>query len=137
MAQAWHFSGWVCAYLSEPEKAIERVVRALRLSPFDSFTFMAYGALAFANFMAGRHSEAAMWAQRSVHEQPSFLPALRMQAANLALCGQMEPAHRTMRRIRALDARLRIADVRELTPIQDAVKLAQYEHGLRLAGLPE
>jgi hypothetical protein len=42
-----------------------------------------------------------------------------------------------MRRIRALDARLRIADVRELTPIQDAVKLAQYEHGLRLAGLPE
>jgi hypothetical protein len=98
---------------------------------------MAYGALAFANFMAGRYGDAATWAHRSAREQPNFLPALRMHAANLALSGQLEPAKRTMRRILELAPQLRIADIRELTPIQDTSKLAQYEQGLRLAGLPE
>ena len=36
-AQAWNSGGWVKNFLGEPELAIERFARAMRLSPFDPF----------------------------------------------------------------------------------------------------
>ncbi|MGC2025627.1 adenylate/guanylate cyclase domain-containing protein, partial [Bradyrhizobium sp.] len=35
LAEAWHFGGWAKLWLGEPEPAIERFARALRLSPLD------------------------------------------------------------------------------------------------------
>ena len=35
LAEAWNFGGWVKNWLGEPEPAIERFARAMRLSPLD------------------------------------------------------------------------------------------------------
>src|SRR3984893_10587236 len=35
LAEAWHFGGWVKIWLGEPEAAIERFARAIRLRPLD------------------------------------------------------------------------------------------------------
>ena len=35
LAEAWYFGGWVKIWLGEPEAAIERFARAMRLSPLD------------------------------------------------------------------------------------------------------
>ncbi len=35
LAEAWNFGGWVKIWLGEPEAAIERFARAMRLSPLD------------------------------------------------------------------------------------------------------
>ena len=35
LAEAWSFGGWVKIWLGEPEAAIERFARAMRLSPLD------------------------------------------------------------------------------------------------------
>ena len=35
LAEAWSFGGWVKIFLGEPEPAIERFARAMRLSPLD------------------------------------------------------------------------------------------------------
>ena len=35
LAEAWYYGGWVKNFLGEPEAAIERFARAMRLSPLD------------------------------------------------------------------------------------------------------
>ena len=39
LAWAWLFSGWSKVWLGEPEAAIERTARAMRLSPNDPHSF--------------------------------------------------------------------------------------------------
>jgi hypothetical protein len=46
-------------WLGEPEDAIRRVNRALRLSPNDSQVFNMHSAWRFAHFFAGRYAEAS------------------------------------------------------------------------------
>ena len=137
LAIAWHFRGWVSCYLGQPEDAIERVGRAMRLSPFDPFNFLAQGAIAVSHFIAGRYDEASSWAQKAVREQPNFAPALRIFAASCAMAGRLEEAQKAMIGVRQLDPALRISDVRQVTPIRRPEDLARYEEGLRKAGLPD
>jgi len=137
LAMAWHFSGWVNVWLGEHEMAIERLGRAVRLSPLDPFTFLAQGALALAHFVAERYDAAVGCAQNSIREQPNFAPAIRILAASCAFAGRRELAEKTMTRVRQLAPALRISDVKNITPLRRADDLARYTEGLRLAGLPE
>ena len=88
LAWAWLFSGWVRVWLGESEVVIDRVSRALRLSPTDPHSYSMYSALAFAHFAAGRYSEAVSWAEMAVQEKPSFLLATCIAAASNALAGR-------------------------------------------------
>jgi adenylate cyclase len=137
LASAWHFSGWVSAYLGDPDTGIERIARAIRLSPLDPFAFLAYGAMAFANIVAGRYEEATTWAQKSVRERPSFMASIRMLAAGQAKSGRLDEARATMARMRELDPAFRVADVKAVTPLRRPEDLARYADALRLAGLPD
>jgi tetratricopeptide (TPR) repeat protein len=88
LAWAWLFSAWVKAWTGEPETAIERVARAMRLSPNDSQIFSMQTATAAAHFFAGRYAEAFSWAERAAREKPSFLLASAVAAASGALAGR-------------------------------------------------
>jgi tetratricopeptide (TPR) repeat protein len=46
-AHAWNASGWVCAFQSQPNRSIESLQHAIRLSPFDPLSWMFAGGLAF------------------------------------------------------------------------------------------
>jgi tetratricopeptide (TPR) repeat protein len=52
LATAWLLSGWIRAFLGEPEVAIEHLTLAMRLSPLDPLTFLAQGGIAWAHFFA-------------------------------------------------------------------------------------
>src|SRR5262249_697066 len=62
LAWAWYLSGWLKVWVGEPDVAIDRISRALRLSPLDPFTFFMQSATAYAHFIDGRYAEAASWA---------------------------------------------------------------------------
>ena len=87
LAAAWIFSGWVKVWLGEPEMAIEREARAMRLSPHDPQIFNMQAATAAAHFFAGRYAEALSWAEMSIREQPDFIPSTVVAAASAALAG--------------------------------------------------
>ncbi|MFQ3452072.1 tetratricopeptide repeat protein [Bradyrhizobium sp. UFLA01-814] len=59
LAEAWNFGGWVKIWLGEPEAAIERFARALRLSPLDPWLMAMRAGTAYAHFfwtaMTKRH----------------------------------------------------------------------------------
>jgi adenylate cyclase len=136
LAWAWYFSGWVKVYLGEPETAIQRATRAMRLSPNDTHLFNMQAVVAYGHFLAGRFGEAVSWAEMAVRERSSHLSAWRVLAASHALSGQQEKAHKAMARVRDLDPALRLSNLNDVIPFRPK-DLALLADGLRQAGLPE
>ena len=125
-------------YLGEPEAAIERFARAMRLSPLDPLAVGMRSGTAFAHFLLGRYDQAASWAAMALQDNPDFQTALRIQAASNAMAGRPERAYKAMARLRQLNPALRVSNLKDVrAPYRRAEDLSRYEEGLRKAGLPE
>jgi len=137
LAQAWNWGGWVKNFLGEPEPAIERFARAMRLSPFDPFVRAMRGGTAYAHFFLGRYDEAVSWAAMALQDSPDFQPGLRIAAASNAMAGRPEQARRAVARLRQLNPALRVSTLKNVVGPWRVDYLARLEEGLRQAGLPE
>jgi TolB-like protein len=138
LAVAWSFGGWVKTYLGEPEAAIERFARAMRLSPLDPSLLRMRSGTAHAHFFLGRYDEAASWAAMALQDNPDYQPGLRIAAASNAMAGRPEQAHKAVARLRLLNPTLRVSTLKDVVgPFRRAEDLLRYEEGLRQAGLPE
>ena len=138
LAEAWSFGGWVKNWLGEPELAIERFARAMRLSPLDPSLLRMPSGTAHAHFFLGRYDEAASWAAMALQDNPDYQPGLRIAAASNAMAGRPEQAHKAVARLRLLNPTLRVSTLKDvLGPFRRAEDLLRYEEGLRQAGLPE
>ena len=82
---AWLFSGWVKVWIGEPEVAIERFRRAMRLNPQDPLFFQMQAGTALAHFFAGRYDEASTLAETAMRDQPNFILGWCTKAASAAL----------------------------------------------------
>jgi tetratricopeptide (TPR) repeat protein len=136
-AIAWNASGWVRAYLGETEAAIEHFKHAMRLSPVDPEVNRMQAGMATAHLVAGRHEEAASWAQKALREQPTYPTALRLAAASYALADRPQEASQAVARLRQIDPTLRLSTLAERVPLRKPEHLGRYVEGLRKAGLPE
>jgi TolB-like protein/class 3 adenylate cyclase len=137
-AEAWNFGGWVKNFLGEPETAIERFARAMRLSPLDPRATAMRGGTAYAHFFLGRYDKAASWAATALHDNPDYQPGLRIAAASNAMAGRPEQAQKAVSRLRQLNPALRISTLKDVQgPYLRAEDLSRLEEGLRRAGLPE
>src|SRR6201991_3281157 len=138
LAEAWGFAGWVKNWLGEPELAIERFARAIRLSPLDPSLLRMPSGTAHAHFFLGRYDDAASWAAMALQDNPDYQPGLRIAAASNAMAGRPELAHKAVARLRLLNPTLRVSTLKDvLGPFRRAEDLLRYEEGLRQAGLPE
>jgi TolB-like protein/class 3 adenylate cyclase len=137
-AEAWYYGGWVKIWLGEPEAAIKRFARAMRLNPVDPRLVGMRNGIAHAHFFLGRYDEAASWAAMALQDNPDFQPALRQAAASNAMAGRPEQAHEAMARLRQLNPALRVSTLKDVRgPYRRAEDLSLLEEGLRQAGLPE
>jgi TolB-like protein len=138
LAEAWFYGGWVKNFLGEPEAAIERFARAMRLSPLDPRAMSIRSGTAHAYFILGRYDEAASWAEMALQDNPDFQPSLRQAAASNAMAGRPEQAHKAMARLRQLNPALPVSTLKDVVgPYRRAGDLSRYEEGLRRAGLPD
>jgi tetratricopeptide (TPR) repeat protein len=136
-AWAWLFSGWVKVWLGEPQVAVDRIARAMRMSPQDPQFFNMHAAAAWAHFLAGRYAEAVSRAQTALRQQPDYLSALRIVAAGSALTGRLTDARKAIALLRELDPEFRISNIEDRDPLRRPENLASFTEGLRKAGLPE
>jgi adenylate cyclase len=128
----------VSIWLGEPESAIERFARAMRLSPLDPQAIGMQNGATHAHFFLGHYDDAASWAAMVLQGNPDFQPALRMDAASHAMARRPEQADQAMLRLRQLNPALRVSNLKDLLgPYRRAEDLSRYEEGLRQAGLPE
>ena len=136
LAAAWRFSGYVRAFLGDPELAIEHLQRAIRLSPLDPLIFIVQNGIVLAHFFAGRYEEALEWALKALRQNPNYAAALIMAAVSGALAGHNEDRDRAVTRLRELDPQVSIANFTNVWPLRRAEDLGAFEKGLRLTGLP-
>jgi len=138
LAVAWYYGGYVKLWLGEPEAAIARLARAMRLSPLDPTMPRMQTATADALFYAGRYDEAAAWAATTLRDLPDHHNALRIAAASNALAGRPELARTSIERLRELQPTLSLSTL-HLTqgPYRRAEDVARYAEALRQAGLAE
>jgi tetratricopeptide (TPR) repeat protein len=133
---AWFFSAWVRLMLGEPEIAIERFARAMRLNPNDPQIYATQEGMAAAHFAAGRYTEALSWAKAAIREKPTFVAAMSMAAASAALAGHLSEAQEAAAKLRQLEPNLRVSDLKE--PFSEVgADFAVFAEGLRRAGVPE
>ncbi|TXL71385.1 tetratricopeptide repeat protein [Vineibacter terrae] len=136
-AQALALHGWALATAGRPDEAVPPLLKAIRLSPYDSESFFTMTALGCTYLMAGRFDEAITWTSRALRERPSFAPALRFHAACLAELGRVAEARDTVSHLLQQEPTLTVSALRQRAPIFDAKLMDAYLDGLRKAGLPE
>jgi len=137
LAWAWLFSGWAKVWLGETEVAVERELRAMRLSPHDPQTFNMQTAIAAAHFFAGRYDEALSWTNISKRAQMNAPLQPLVTAASAALSGNDAEAQVAMAHIRRMVPSLRLANLKDFMPTRRPEDFARWSDGLRKAGLPE
>ena len=139
LALAWTSGGWAKLWQGEPDVAIGRLERAMRLDP--AGRTRAGGirtGIANAYFFLGHYAEAASWAAMALQDVPDGQPGLRISAASNAMAGQVEQAQKSVARLLQLYPRLRVSNLKTvLGPYQRAEDVLLYQEGLRRAGLPE
>jgi tetratricopeptide (TPR) repeat protein len=138
LAWAWLFSGWAKIRRGEFEAAIERVTRAMRLSPNDPHVFSMQIAMAAAHFGAERYAEALAWAERAMSHREDLMQAMLTATASAALIGETAKSTKLLERLRAANPALRLTNLNDYRlPLREDRASKQMENGLRKAGLPE
>jgi len=137
-AEAWLCGGWVKIWMGEPEVAIQRFARAMRLNPLDPQINGMQAGSAHGHFFLRHYEEAASFAAMALQDNPDFQPGLRIYAASTSMAGRLEQARKAVARLRQVNPSLRVSTLKNvLGPYRNAEDLARYEHGLRKADLPE
>ena len=126
----------VLAFAGEAERAIEWGEQALRLSPFDSWTFQAWIAVCIGNFRQGRYEDAANAARKAVQSNPGFSISHMFLAAALAKLERIDEAKAAAGRVLALQPTYRISGWRAAIDPVPAIGEPLTE-AMRAAGLPE
>ena len=137
MAAAWSASGVLHAFLGHQDLAIERLERAMRLSPLDPLMYLRLTYAGMAHFLAGRYDEAAALGEQACQERPNFLAAIRVAAVSNAYAGRLDRARAYVERALELDPDLRISNLKDRFGRMRPEDFAMYVEGLRKAGLPE
>ena len=136
-AIALTIAGWLEAVTGHPDKALDLLGRAQRLSPRDPRAWFMLGAVGLAHLAAERFEEATVACRAALDQNPRHAQSLRVLGASLAMLGQHERAAEVVQDILAIEPQFTLTMLRaRLRGMADDVwsKLAQ---GLRRAGLPE
>ena len=135
-AVAYNLGSIVLAWAGEAERAIDWGEKALRLSPFDSWNFVAWLAIALAHFQRRRYEEAASAARKGIQCNPAFSICYMALAAALAAMGKHNEAKATVARLLAIQPGFTIA--RHCAGVDAVAALSEpLSDVLRKAGLPE
>jgi TolB-like protein/class 3 adenylate cyclase len=136
-ALAWGASAIPLCYLGEPERALDHLRSAWRLSPFDPLTFMFDAVAGFAEFLAGRYEEAIIYSQRACRENARYIAAHRTLAAAFALAGRSTEAHAVAGQVLALEPNFRVSTFLDGYPLRRRDDVQRMRQALGAAGFPE
>lgn len=134
-AWAWARSGACMAYQGHTDEALERVRRAVQLSPVDTNLFAFHISSGIACMTGGRYGEAVAWLGKSLRLNPKFNAARRLQVAALVQVGEFAEAAALAEELLAAQPDFSVADFGAWYPMQEPY-LTPLLKAMRRGGLP-
>jgi len=117
--------------------AIDHADRAMRLSPFDHYSFLFSFARGASHFHLRQVPEAVLWLSKAVQQNPRFTSTYVSLGSALAYEGRMEDARAVIRRLLELHPADSLAWRRHRRLLSREDDFERLMDGARLAGLPE
>jgi TolB-like protein/Flp pilus assembly protein TadD len=130
-------AGWMENSLGHPEKALDLLQRAQRLSPRDPREWIVAGGMAYGHYSKGELQEAVTWARKALTDNPRFSGAYWFLSAALGKLGDKEKAAAAVAELRKIEPELTISRLRARTANTEQGVWRNLAEGLRLAGMPE
>jgi tetratricopeptide (TPR) repeat protein len=138
LARAWTMSAVVLILVGNPEVAIARAERAMRLSPRDTAFHLIMHTCARACFYAGRYDEAITWSTKAMQESPhGHDQSLIHLIASYALTQRQSEAEAALELNRSISTQTRLSQLWQPTRLRRPDDVARLKEGLRIAGMPE
>lgn len=135
-ALAHIFGSVIHSWNAAPQPAIEWAERALRLSPFDSWAFAAFGSQAIGHFLQNRPHDAAKAAYHAVQANPAHSINYVILIGPLVALDRLDEARAAAARVLELQPTFRFSA--QFAGVDCAPELAsKLGDALRKAGLPE
>jgi TolB-like protein/Tfp pilus assembly protein PilF len=129
-------AGWNEGMLGNPQKALQLLQRAARISPRDPRAWYMASAAALSHFAAGQFEEAVVYAKRCLAQNPRFTRTLRVLAASQANLGRTDDARNAINHLLKIEPRLTLEKIGWRLRHMDESVLMPFLEGLRRAGLP-
>jgi len=133
---AYGVLGSVLSFRGKPDESIKYNEIAIRLNPRDISIFFRFSDIAMAHFVAGRYSEAAQWARKSVQRKPVWGLGHAVLASSFAQFNRLEEAKEAVTNFLEITPKAKISGFRQM-PFKIPENLHRFIEGLRKAGLPE
>ena len=134
-AVAWARSAITLNYLGDGAQAAQRVRTAMRLSPFDPYTYFYLTTYGTAELVQGHHDEAVAWYGKARRLNPAYRASCRMLIAALALSDELDEARALAAEFIDIEPGFRVDVFGAWYPMRDP-HLGRVLEGMRLAGLP-
>ena len=128
-------SGWLRVWVIDPDRAIDELLRSIRLSPVDPEIGYPLGGLAYAFLIKEENDKALEYARRSAREMPRWVSAWCAVAVASAKTDRLEEAKDAARHILLVSPTFSIGNRPKV--IRDQGFTRMFSDGLRKAGIPD
>ena len=136
-AIALTIAAWNEVVLANPDKALELLARAERLSPRDPRAWFMATAAALAYLSEGRFDDAVAKATTALAQNRRSAQALRILAVSLAKVGDREGAAEAIQEVLKIEPQLTASRLRARLPFMPETLWNCMAEGLHIAGLPD
>jgi tetratricopeptide (TPR) repeat protein len=120
-----------------PAEGLALLRRADRLSPRDPTGWLLAGGMSLAYYLEAKFDDSIQWSQKALAQNPRYVVAIRLLAANYARLGQPDKATERVQQLLKGEPTLTISKQRSRMMFMDVNVWNKLADGLRLAGLPE
>ena len=120
-----------------PAEGLTLLRRADRLSPRDPTGWLLAGGMSLAYYLQDKFDDSIQWSQKALAQNPRYVVAIRLLAANYARLGQSDKAAEWVQQLLKGEPALTISKQRSRMMFMDENVWNKLADGLRLAGLPE
>jgi TolB-like protein/DNA-binding SARP family transcriptional activator len=135
-ARAWLWNAAAHSWLGEGAPAVEKINRAMALSPYDPLT-CAYSGIASMAYLADRqYARAIEFALRCRRENPSYTHAYRVLIFALVLAGREKEARTPAGQLLQLEPSFTVQQFRHQSPVSAGPLGEIYCDALARAGVP-
>ncbi len=136
LSRAYCLYGQILAMANDPDRALEQLEMAVRLSPRDGQLWAAQMSMALSHFVAERHDEALRWAESAAQLKPE-LPFTQATLASLrAWAGDIDSAKRAVAHLARIHPAMSSTGFGVINASTDPEIAKRFLEGLRRAGLP-